>query len=214
MNHSENMNDIGTAWAEAQGELTNIVKNKSVKVAPKDKTKRGYSYNYAPLDEVINHAKPILKKYGLSYIQSIEQAKNQCVGVKTMILHSSGQFFESGLLEMPVHVEQFKSQAQGVGIAMTYARRYQLSAMLGIAGEEDTDGAQDPSNPYYHNAPKSKVLSKNVIDAFYVMALQKGITKEKIDQRIGDKFAMDISQLTTEDFQKIRYSIEEMEDKK
>lgn len=105
----------------------------------KDNTAGGgsFSYSYADLPSVIDAIKAAFSKHGLSFMQlpAVDLA-TKIVTVKTIILHESGQMMES---ELQMGIADFKPQTIGSGI--TYARRYALSAMAGIAAETDDDGS-------------------------------------------------------------------------
>ena len=121
------INELAVALAKAQSEITN----------PKNTANNPFfKSKYAPLSEVINVTKPILAKYGLSFLQSTTTVDGM-VGVSTLLLHTSGQYIETE----PLFVKPVKDDPQGMGSAVTYARRYSLSALLGIIGDsEDDDG--------------------------------------------------------------------------
>jgi hypothetical protein len=85
---------------------------------------------YATLAHIIAQTRPALGKHGLAVSQLV-----QVDAVVTLLLHSSGQFLAS---RTPIVSEKPGPQAMGSGI--TYARRYGLCAILGIAAEEDDDG--------------------------------------------------------------------------
>jgi ERF superfamily len=113
------------ALVAAVGELSNVAKTAA---NPYFKSK------YAPLDAIIDATRPILKKHGLAVIQQ-PLFEEGTAGVETTILHEGGYCSTSTLL-LPL-----KDQSpQGVGSAITYARRYALAAVLGIASEDDDDG--------------------------------------------------------------------------
>jgi len=98
-----------------------------------------FKKKYAPLSEVISNSRGTLSKHGLVAVQDLS-SDEKGITVKTMIVHESGQWIEQSGLTLPIE----KNTSQGVGIAVTYGRRYTLSAMLGISSEEDTDGNIDP----------------------------------------------------------------------
>jgi len=113
------------ALVKAVGELSNVAKTAA---NPYFKSK------YAPLDAIIDATRPVLKKHGLAVIQQ-PLFMEGTAGVETTILHEGGYSTTSKLL-LPL-----KDQSpQGVGSAITYARRYALAAVLGIASEDDDDG--------------------------------------------------------------------------
>jgi hypothetical protein len=113
------------ALVAAIGELQNVAKTAN---NPYFKSK------YAPLDAIIEATRPVLAKHGLA-IQQNPVFADGCAGVQTVIIHKGGHK-EHSLLMLPL-----KDQSpQGVGSAITYARRYSLAAVLGIASEDDDDG--------------------------------------------------------------------------
>jgi hypothetical protein len=113
------------ALVAAVGELQNVAKTAA---NPYFKSK------YAPLDAIIEATRPVLKKHGLAVIQQ-PLFMEGTAGVETTIIHEGGYSTTSTLL-LPL-----KDQSpQGVGSAITYARRYSLAAVLGIASEDDDDG--------------------------------------------------------------------------
>lgn len=134
MNRSDSITALAAALTKFQLEVTNP---KNTASNPMFKSK------YAPLSEVINTVKPILGKYGLSFIQSTGSSEESIV-ITTMVIHKSGEWIESEPLTLPAY--QLKSggvkdfNAQGAGSAITYGRRYSLSAILGISSEDDDDG--------------------------------------------------------------------------
>lgn len=130
MKMSENISELAKALAQAQKELKNP---ENTADNPFFKSK------YAPLDAVLNLVRPVLAKHGLSIIQRPVSEEKQ-VGVETMLLHESGQY----LMGEPYLLTPAKLDPQSAGGAITYARRYALSAMLGICGEDDSDGNREP----------------------------------------------------------------------
>lgn len=134
MNHSEQINELSLALAKAQGKFQAIKRSKSVEVAGKTRDGRDfkYKYAYAPLDEILNATRPALSENGLALIQTTEEGDRGTL-LKTMLVHGSGQWVASykalGHFEDP----------QKFGGALTYYRRYEISAILGISSEEDDD---------------------------------------------------------------------------
>lgn len=121
---SDAINELATSLAAAQGEI---------KDASKDSLNPHLKSKYADLAEVLQTARPTLSKHGLSVVQGVAFDNGQ-VHVTTRLLHKSGQFVES-MISIPVA----KADAQGVGAATTYGRRYGLAAMIGIS-QDDDDG--------------------------------------------------------------------------
>jgi hypothetical protein len=122
-------NTSQTAYSEALvkaiGELSNVAKTAA---NPYFKSK------YAPLDAIVDATRPVLLKHGLAITQAPLFMEGMA-GVETTILHKGGYSTTTTLL-LPL-----KDQSpQGVGGAITYARRYSLAAVCGLATEEDLDG--------------------------------------------------------------------------
>lgn len=127
MKTSESITNIAKALAQFQGEVTN----------PKYTADNPfYKSKYTPLQDVISHIRPALAKSGLSVLQSPYSEDGESITVTTLLMHSSGEWIESDPLTMRAE----KITAQGAGSIITYARRYALSAILGIASEDDDDG--------------------------------------------------------------------------
>lgn len=118
--------NIFRALNEVTKEITNP---KNSKVNPYFKSK------YAPLSEILELVRPLLAVNGLSITQELLSIDGK-VGVSTLITHSSGEWVETE----PFYLTMEKDTAQGAGSCITYARRYSLSAILGISSEDDDDG--------------------------------------------------------------------------
>lgn len=136
MKHSDNLDQIAPALSALQG---NIKNPQNTATNPFFKSK------YAPLSDILNLARPLLFEHGLSLIQSPGGSEND-VSVTTLIVHKSGQWIESD----PLILKPDKVTPQGAGSAITYARRYAVSAMLGISSEDDDDGNHAEKNETKH----------------------------------------------------------------
>ena len=99
--------------------------------AKKESTNPFFKSSYADLHAVIKSSFPHLSKHGLSVSQGNEMIMG-AVCVTTTLMHSSGQWIRS-----KVKLPLAKKDAQGVGSAITYGRRYGLSAIVGIAQYDD-----------------------------------------------------------------------------
>ena len=123
---SPKIDKLAAALAKAQSEIRG---------AKKSSTNPFFKSDYADLDTVIKSCFPQLTKNGLSVIQGNDTCDKGSFYVTTMLLHESGQWIKSKL-KMPIGGKQ---DAQAVGATITYARRFSLSAMVGIA-QTDDDG--------------------------------------------------------------------------
>ncbi|MBC1491433.1 ERF family protein [Listeria booriae] len=154
MRTSETITELSKALAEFQ---------ESVEQPTKSANNPFFRSKYVPLENVIAAIKKKAHKLGLSYIQIPLNEENK-VGIKTIISHSSGEYIEFDPFLLPVD----KNTAQGAGSALTYARRYTLSAAFGIASDEDDDG-----NAASGNTPSTQNTNKK-------SAQPAKVTKEKI----------------------------------
>ena len=133
MKHSDQLDQLAAALAAFQSEMPTVAKTKTA-VVP---TRGGgeYSYSYADLADVVEAAAPKLVSHGLAVSQDPD-FDGQHDLLTTTLLHSSGQW-KASTMRLPVT----KPDAQGLGSAITYGRRYAYCAALGIVAEEDDDGA-------------------------------------------------------------------------
>lgn len=137
MERSEHINELATALAKFQGQLEQPKMNSTVKV--KTRTGGEYSFKYADLSECKAAARKALSENGLSVTQLVEDDYS----VNTMLLHSSGQWISSRL-RMPVNTNV--ADAQTIGAAITYAKRYAFCAILGIVADDDNDANEACGN--------------------------------------------------------------------
>lgn len=124
MMQSENVNELSAALAKAQGVM---------KTAAFNKTNPHFKSKYADLASVLEAIREPLANNALSLTQVLRVRDHGLVLV-TVLRHSSGQWVES---EYPLPAT---ARPQELGSALTYARRYSLSAITCIAAEEDDDG--------------------------------------------------------------------------
>lgn len=109
-----------------------------------------FKSSYLTLTGLITAIDEALKGTGLSYNQIIAD-NGQAAAVQTIITHESGGI----LITKPFTLRPTKADPQGIGSATTYARRYQLQALFGIAGEKDDDG-NAASNPQQRNQQNNR----------------------------------------------------------
>jgi hypothetical protein len=130
MKTSETINELAAALAKAQAELNSAKKDS-----------RGHGYNYSDLASVIEEARKVLPKHGLSFSQLVGDGDGDRVSVNTILLHSSGQFISS---EATIKIPDMRgvNDTQKAGAGLSYLRRYSLQAILGMASE-DNDASTD-----------------------------------------------------------------------
>ena len=156
-NQSGKIDKLATALAKAQGEITG---------ARKTSKNPFFKSDYADLYECIEATRPVLSKHGLSIVQTNDGVhvlgSTVFLHVGTMLMHTSGQWIRSYVplpIDTPVN-------AHKLGSAMTYGRRYGLSAMVGIAQMDDdgnaaTQGTTKPAEVApHHRKPTTPVAVK------------------------------------------------------
>lgn len=124
---SSEINELASALSVAQGELRDP-----------EKGTQGYNYKYADLPSTLQTIRPVFHKNGLSFTQLPSGGDDNFVHITTRLMHTSGQWMES-TFSMSIETKKGMSFMQCVGSTLTYARRYALQAVAGIAADEDTD---------------------------------------------------------------------------
>jgi len=187
--HSEQIGELAASLSKAQG---------SILTADRDKKNPFYGSKYADLASCWDAIRKPLSENGLAIIQLAETC-GPTVAVTTILAHSSGQWISGRLAMTPVR-QLSKAEGggwepandpQAIGSAITYARRYALSAIAGIAADDDdgnaasgrnespADGAK-PSRSHAVPPPKSKGGWESLtLDQKYAMA------KKRIEQLLA-----------------------------
>lgn len=123
---SQTVAKLFAALVAAQSELKN---------PPKDSVNPHFKSRFADLATVLDTVKPTLAKWKLGVVQLPCEVEGVGPALATMLIHESGEYVRSTIALRPG-----KMDPQGVGAAMTYARRYGLQSVLGITADDDDDG--------------------------------------------------------------------------
>jgi hypothetical protein len=150
-------NEIAKALAAAQGEMKNPAF---------DTTNPHYRNKFASLASVRNATVPTLAKHGIAVVQDLTTVEG-AIACTTRLYHASGQTLTFGPLVMPAT----KQDAQGLGSAATYCKRYSLMAVCGVVGDEDDDGNAAVSNG--HDKTEPTITEKQATD-LYALATEVG----------------------------------------
>ena len=126
MDMSTEIGDLAAALAKAQA---------AIKPAVKDSTNPHFKSRYADLGAVWEACRVALTSNGLSVVQLPNDAGEGRIGLTCLLMHSSGQWMRE---TFSTRLQQ--DNAQGVGSALTYLRRYGLAALVGIVADDDDDG--------------------------------------------------------------------------
>jgi hypothetical protein len=138
---SESIGTIAAALAKAQAELTNPEKSLVATIRSPFPREGDRTFRYAPLSSGLDIVRKSLGKHEIATIQATAIDKDAgLLRLTTVLVHSSGEWISS---EWPVCQITHVASAQRMGAALTYARRYALFTLVGIAGEEDDVDAPD-----------------------------------------------------------------------
>jgi hypothetical protein len=134
---SESVAALASALAKAQSELVNPEKSLTATIKATRAGEADRTFRYAPLSSGLEIVRKTLGQHQIAAIQTtaIDQAAG-CVNLTTMLAHASGEWISS---DWPVcHIADMASPKR-MGAALTYARRYALFTLVGIAGDDDLD---------------------------------------------------------------------------
>lgn len=126
MDKSDNISELAKALHKAQG---------SIKTAIKDANNPFFKSKYADLGAIWDACRDALQSAGLSISQVPNADDDGKPVLDTILMHTSGQWISGKYPITPI-----KNDPQGVGSAITYARRYALQAIVGICADVDDDG--------------------------------------------------------------------------
>lgn len=191
---SEQINELASALAKAQGALSK---------AEKDRSNPFFKSKYATLDSIWDAIRAPLSNNGLAIIQTISSQEDQ-IFLTTTLAHSSGQWMRS---EVPVVSGKFTPQV--LGSAMTYMRRYALASIVGATSGEDDDGEIAQRR---HQEIRNEVVTNeefNKIESYF--SEEDGEYKQKLLNYYSDKCKKslaDFSQLPREYFDSILNAFE------
>lgn len=137
-------------WTQGMAQFRKLLKQPK-----KDSGNDFVKSRYVSLGGIIDAADSAIstmpKDNAITYTQDVvSDTDKNMVSVTTVVLHVSGQWVQFGPLNVPVA----KEEAQKYGSAVTYAKRYALSAALGISSEVDDDEAVGKNNNYSNNYKK------------------------------------------------------------
>lgn len=186
MQTSEKVDAIFGALAEFQAE---------VKDPTKDANNPFFKSKYVTLDNLVSCVRPTLAKHGLCYAQECG-GNESVITVSTVLMHKTGQWIKFD----PVPLKSAKQDPQGAGSAVTYGRRYSLSAALGIAWCDEDDDGNACSSP---TKAKQQTITYEDIRK---KAEAKGSDMEKFDKFVHDKYG-DVSMLSQQDLRAIEMMV-------
>lgn len=187
MKFSEQTDKIAPALIKAQSEIRGAVKDSK---NPFHKT------TYAQLASVIDACKQQLNDAGIAVMQSADaEGPDGCISIETRLIHASGQWVMS-----VCHIPVGQKDAQKVGAAITYGRRYGLQALMGIPSEDDDGNALMTSRGGQRVAQNNSGIGASV-GAMMQQFAKHGIDEKQVIDKVGRK---SISEITPDDIVKLR----------
>src|SRR6516165_11504190 len=134
---SESIGAIAGALAKAQAELTNPEKSLTATIRSPFPREADRTFQYASLASGLDIVRKVLGKHEIAVAQTTAiDHEAGLIRLTTMLAHSSGQWMAS---DWPVCAVSDTGAPHKMGAALTYARRYALFTLVGIAGEDDLD---------------------------------------------------------------------------
>src|SRR6202044_339696 len=138
---SETIGTIAGALAKAQAELTNPEKSLTATIRSPFPRESDRTFRYASLSSGLDIVRKALGKHEIATVQTTAIDESGLVRLTTVLAHSSGEWVSS---DWPVCPVADTAAPHKMGAALTYARRYALFTLVGIAGEDDLDAPDFP----------------------------------------------------------------------
>jgi hypothetical protein len=157
MKTSDSIKQIAEALVSAQ---------KEIKFAVKDSTNPHFKSKYANINSVIDAVKAPLNNNNIAILQSLSPSDDNKLHLTTRLIHSSGEWIED-VAVCPLQ----KQDCQGLGSAVSYIRRYSLSAFLSLYSDTDDDGQSAALNAadYLQKITQSQSLEELQTNYNFVM---------------------------------------------
>lgn len=179
---SESIQNLSKAMAEFQ---------KSIKQPLKDANNPFFKKPYVPLENVVEAITKTGSPLGISFMQFASSDETGSIEVATLVMHSTGEFIEFP----PVRMKPESNKPQAVGSAITYAKRYALSAIFGITSDKDDDGNEATGlNAQIEKQPqqqaKQQVIQEDAtgtIEKYWTELEKLGVDVAEVKKYLCDK---------------------------
>jgi hypothetical protein len=207
---SPSIGTLASALAKAQGELVNPEKSLVATIRRDGPEGTEQAFRYAPLSRGLDIVRKVLGQHEIATVQttSIDQGAG-IINLTTVLAHASGEWIAS---DWPVCAVSETATPHRMGAALTYARRYALFTLVGIAGEDDLDApdlttptnrTSGPESPKRHgngqlNGAQPKSSSHGRRDA-NVRAQTKPILETEASVQLRDRLIAEVRELGSSD---------------
>jgi len=157
---SESIGAIAAALAKAQAEITNPEKSLTATIRSPFPREGDRTFRYAPLSTGLDIVRKTLGRYEIATVQTTAiDNEAGLIRLTTILAHASGEWMSS---DWPVCQMSETAAPHRMGAALTYARRYALFTLVGIAGEDDLD-APDLIAPTVPDSGPERPITSNKI---------------------------------------------------
>ena len=182
---SENIGEIITALVKFQTKFQNVK-------LEKDKKNEHLKNKYVSFDNILHTCRPLLSECGLVVVQAM--AGDYLV---TTIYHTSGQYISANFPFSPMQGNKGTNSLQDLGGGITYAKRYQFSAMLNISVDVDDD-AQSSTKVITQSNLKAQQQKKKITEEQYASLVNWLLESKESEKQERLKKAFENYELTTE----------------
>jgi hypothetical protein len=209
LRHSDTMGKVIEALAKASSEFQPITKSS---------TNPYYGQKYADLSSLIDATRPALAANGLVVLQTPRVIANRAVEITSMLAHSSGEYiaFDIAFPAWQDTKDGARFDAQTIGSAITYGRRYSYQSLLNISAEEDDDGNAmvrrnghaEPAKTNGNGKPKAEPvvaeplprITQTEQNAFWSACKKSGKSKDQVRTKLDELGIAGSDEILKKDF--------------
>lgn len=168
---------------------------KELKQPLKDAKNPFFKSEYVPLENVAEAITQTATKYGLAFSQYATTTESGNVSVGTIVFHESGEYIEYP----PLILKPENTKPQSIGSAITYAKRYALSAIFGITSDKDDDGNKANGNgePQKQSqkrnqkqAPQNEPNVHEIVEKYVQKIEELGVNRADIVEYVCNKHSV------------------------
>lgn len=153
------------------------------KIRKVNKDAKGYNYNYASFDNVVDTITPELEAQNLGYTHTFEGQDIVCT-----LFNAEGETITSKLT-LSTEILKGMNASQSMGAAITYARRYTLTAILGLVTDDDTDGVVNTPKTKQNTLQGQNTTAQEDKKKWFNFKTKDGVLIDKNHQYIVDNYA-------------------------
>lgn len=168
---------------------------KELKQPLKDAKNPFFKSEYVPLENVAEAITQTATKYGLAFSQHATTTESGNVSVGTIVFHESGEYIEYP----PLILKPENTKPQSIGSAITYAKRYALSAIFGITSDKDDDGnkangngepQKQPQKRNQKQAPQNEPNVHEIVEKYVQKIEELGVKRADVVEYVCNKHSV------------------------